>query len=250
MALTQIDINRETRRKLATAPLRGVSGAFLRAAIVGAFALVALAFAWPVVSSAPLVLAVVFYVLAAALTAWFVARDYPHARLGLCNYVTLLRLVLVCALGVHVLGGGGASWVFLTLALVALALDGVDGWLARRQGLASAFGARFDVEVDALLALVLAVNAAMTPQIGLVAVVLGLPRYVFVLASQGMPWLRGPLPERFSRKVVCVLQLGALIALQAPGLPLVPALGLMAATALALLWSFAVDILWLWRARA
>jgi phosphatidylglycerophosphate synthase len=164
--------------------------------------------------------------------------------------VTLVRLVLVCALGVHVLGGGGASWVFLVLALVALALDGVDGWLARRQGLASAFGARFDVEVDALMALVLAVNAALNPQIGMVAVLLGLPRYAFILASQGLPWLRGPLPERFSRKVVCVMQLAALIALQAPILPPLLAVGLMGAAALALLWSFAVDILWLWRARA
>lgn len=250
MALTQFDINRETRRRLANGPLRGVSGAFLRAAILGAFGVVALAFAWPVTSSAPLVIAVGFYASAVALTAWFVARDYPHDRLGLCNYVTLLRLVLVCGLGVHVLGGGGASWVFLAIALVALALDGVDGWLARRQGLASAFGARFDVEVDALLALLLAVNAALNPQIGLVAVLLGLPRYLFILASLGLPWLRGPLPERFSRKVICVVQLAALIALQAPILPPLLAVGLMGAAALALVWSFAVDILWLRRARA
>ena len=39
------------------------------------------------------------------------------------------------------------------------ALDGVDGWLARRSGIASAFGARFDMEIDALLILVLAVLA-------------------------------------------------------------------------------------------
>ena len=37
-----------------------------------------------------------------------------------------------------------------------LALDGLDGWAARRQGLVSAFGARFDMEVDALLILALA----------------------------------------------------------------------------------------------
>jgi multidrug efflux pump subunit AcrA (membrane-fusion protein) len=38
-------------------------------------------------------------------------------------------------------------------------LDGVDGWLARRHEIASRFGARFDMEVDALLILALSVLA-------------------------------------------------------------------------------------------
>ena len=38
-------------------------------------------------------------------------------------------------------------------------LDGVDGWLARAIALASDFGARFDMETDALFILVLAVLA-------------------------------------------------------------------------------------------
>ena len=40
------------------------------------------------------------------------------------------------------------------LASVALILDGVDGKVARRTRNASAFGARFDMEVDAFLILV------------------------------------------------------------------------------------------------
>ena len=34
---------------------------------------------------------------------------------------------------------------------MATALDGVDGWLARRHGWTSPLGARLDMEVDALL---------------------------------------------------------------------------------------------------
>ena len=41
----------------------------------------------------------------------------------------------------------------------ALALDGVDGQVARRTGTASELGARFDMEVDAFLILVLSVAA-------------------------------------------------------------------------------------------
>ena len=44
---------------------------------------------------------------------------------------------------------------------VALALDGVDGQVARRTGTVSALGARFDMEVDAFLVLVLSVHVAV-----------------------------------------------------------------------------------------
>ena len=48
----------------------------------------------------------------------------------------------------------------LALVVVALALDWVDGQVARRTGTCSAFGARFDMETDAFLILVLSAYAA------------------------------------------------------------------------------------------
>ncbi len=48
------------------------------------------------------------------------------------------------------------GWMLVGLGVVAVALDGVDGVLARSRNEASAFGARFDMETDALLILVLA----------------------------------------------------------------------------------------------
>ena len=50
----------------------------------------------------------------------------------------------------------------VALATVALVLDYVDGWVARRTGTASALGARFDGEVDAFLILVL--SACTSPR--------------------------------------------------------------------------------------
>ena len=50
--------------------------------------------------------------------------------------------------------------LLVTLAAVALALDAVDGWVARRTGTATALGARFDGEVDAFLILALSVYVA------------------------------------------------------------------------------------------
>lgn len=175
------------------------------------------------------------------------ARAYPHGALGLCNLVTLGRLVIVSAIAVPLAAGHGGGAAVFALALVALLLDGADGWLARRAGLSSAFGARFDMEVDSILALVLAIHAFAGGVAGWPVLLLGLPRYGFGLAGLWWPWLRAGAPERFSRKAVCVLQIATLIALQWPALPEALATVLVAAAALALAWSFWVDVAWLRR---
>ncbi|PWJ22443.1 CDP-alcohol phosphatidyltransferase family protein [Jannaschia seohaensis] len=167
-------------------------------------------------------------------------RRYPHDRIGWANAVTLGRLGLVACLVPALDAPAGVA--VLAVAGVALALDGVDGWLARRQGLASAFGARFDMEVDAALALTLAAHGALAGAVHPAILLLGLPRYLFGAAQQVWPWLRGPLPERFSRKAVCVFQIGVLIAVLIPGLPREAADALVLAAAGALAWSFWVDI--------
>lgn len=174
---------------------------------------------------------------------------FPYRHLGLCNVITLGRLALASALIAPVSAGVGPSWVILALATLALSLDGLDGWFARRRRHASAFGARFDMEVDSLLALVLAISASVGVGLGPAAVLLGLPRYLFAAGAWVLPWMRQDLPPRFSRKVVFVVQLSVLIALQAPILPTGLAMILMAVAAVALVWSFARDVVWLWRHR-
>lgn len=194
-------------------------------------------------------LAAAVYVCGTLLTGDFLRRTYPHASLGLCNVVTLARLVIVTGLAASLFAGGTAAWVVVALSAGALALDGVDGWLARRNGLASHFGARFDMETDSALALVLACHALATGAAGPAVLVLGLARYAFVAASYPLPWLDGPLPERFSRKAVCVLQIATLILIQVPGFPGPMAAALVALASMALVWSFAVDIAHLRRGR-
>jgi len=179
----------------------------------------------------------------------FMRRSYPHGALGLCNIVTLVRLVLVAALIVPVLAGGSAQWSIFWLAAAALSLDAVDGWFARRQRLTSAFGARFDMEVDAALGLILACNAFAAGTVGPLVLLLGLPRYAFGLAGLILPWMTRPLPDRFGRKLACVIQIGALVGVQPAILPPTVAEGAILVAALALAGSFGRDILWLWQRR-
>jgi len=162
----------------------------------------------------------------------------------------------VRAAGVAIVGGllgEPASAAAVTAAAVAAAvtaLDGVDGWLARRSGMASAFGARFDMEVDALLILALSLLAWQWDKAGAWVIASGLMRYVFVAAGALFPWLARPLPGSVRGKVVCVVQIVTLVIAIAPFVP-PPASATVAAVGLiALTYSFAIDVEWLWHGRS
>jgi phosphatidylglycerophosphate synthase len=173
---------------------------------------------------------------------------HPFERFGPANQVTLARAALVALLA-GFLGERGADPAELAflLAFAAAALDAADGWLARATGMASAFGARFDMETDAALLLVLSALAWQLGKTGPWVLAIGLARYAFVAAGAGLAWLRGPLPPRFRRKLVCAVQMVVLVAALAPVVP-PRASALLAAVALAALcYSFAADVLWLRR---
>ncbi|MEW2360281.1 CDP-alcohol phosphatidyltransferase family protein [Spirillospora sp. NPDC029432] len=185
-----------------------------------------------------------------ALALWTIlaraARRAGRAALGPADRVTLARAVLaggVTALVVDAPAAGPGAALLTAAAAAALLLDGVDGKVARRTGTVSRFGARFDMEVDAFLILVLSVHVAASA--GLWVLAIGAMRYAFVAASWGLPWLRAELPPRTARKVVAALQ-GVLLVV-AGTLPPAGA-ALVAVLALTLLtWSFARDVAWLRR---
>jgi phosphatidylglycerophosphate synthase len=169
-------------------------------------------------------------------------RGSGAPSLGPANTVTYARSLLVA--GVTALAAsGGPSSAMAVLAVVALALDGVDGMVARRTGSASALGARFDMEVDAFLLLALCVAPARA--VGAWVLVIGLLRYAFVVAGVLLPWLTAPLPARFSRKAVAAAQ-GVVLVTAVSGLlqPVAAAVALSGALA-ALCWSFGRDVVWL-----
>ncbi len=177
---------------------------------------------------------------------------YARPSFGAPNVVTFVRLALVCALSVGLVRVEmleQLGFAVFAIAVLALSLDGLDGWLARRDGQETAFGARFDMEVDAGLACMLSLILLVGGQVGPEIMILGFSRYAFIVAGMALPWLRAPLPDRFSRKVVCVVQIGALCLLLLPALPPGLARALSLGAAALLLWSFGRDILYLARRR-
>lgn len=167
--------------------------------------------------------------------------------LGPADLVTLTRATLaggVAALTADSFGRPVPVVMLVMLTVVALVLDAVDGWVARRTETTSAIGARFDLEVDAFLILVL--SAYVARSVGAWVLAIGMARYVFVAAGCWLPWLRGSLPPRYWCKVVAATQGVVLTLAAAEVLPrLVTAAALAAALAL-LVESFGREVWSLW----
>lgn len=194
-------------------------------------------------------LALVFYS-AVAGTALLGLRHHPHRRFGLANALTTARIAILSALvaiGVAEAGPERPAILLSALAFAGLLLDGVDGWAARRFGTASAYGARFDLEIDALTVLVLSLLVARSGQAGYWVLSLGLARYAFVAAGRAWPALARPVPPSVLRKAICVAVVASLSLALAP-IPAVLAGGLCAAAVIALIYSFGSDCVWLLRA--
>lgn len=193
--------------------------------------------------------AVFCFLVIAILAVRAIPSHHPFARFGIANHVTMFRagLVALVAGAIGELPSAESATAVAAASLVAALLDSVDGWLARRTGLAGRFGARFDMEIDALLMLVLAILVWQHAKAGSWVLAAGMLRYVFVLAGWLAPWMRRPLPPSVRRKVACVVQIGALILAMLP--VVTPRQGAqLAGAALAVLaYSFLADTAWLWR---
>lgn len=176
-------------------------------------------------------------------------RTAGATALGPADLVTLGRAVLVGGVTALVADGlwtgSTAVSVLVPLAAVALALDAVDGQVARRTRTVSELGARFDMETDAFL--ILALSAAVAAQLGPWVLVIGLLRYAFVAASWVLPWLTGSLPVRYSAKAIAAAQGIVLIVATSGLVSLLAAVVLVAAALTALVWSFAQSVLLLSR---
>ncbi len=167
------------------------------------------------------------------------------------DLVTLSRGLLACAaaaLAVDSLTGRDVTSALLALAVPALLLDAVDGWVARRTGGVTEVGGRFDGEVDAFLILVLSIHVG--PTFGWWVLTAGLARYAFLAAGWVLPWMQGRLEYRYWRKVVTATA-GIVLAVAAANvLPYwLSMVGLVVGLSL-LAESFGRDVWWLWRRRA
>ncbi len=171
-------------------------------------------------------------------------------RLAAADWVTLARASL--AVGVAALVAASFDRhepvaLLVSLTAVALALDAVDGWVARRTRAAVTVGAHFDGEVDAFLILILSLYVARS--VGAWVLAIGCARYVFLAAGWALPWMRAPLPPRYWRKWVTAAQGVVLTLAAAQVLPMALTQAALVAALALLAESFGRDVWWLQRHR-
>lgn len=170
--------------------------------------------------------------------------------LGPADLVTLTRATLICGAAALVADSffePRSPLPLVVLAVTALVLDFVDGWVARRTGTISTFGAQFDGEIDAFLMLVLSVYVAAS--FGAWVLGIGAARYLFGAAGIVLPWMRRRLPPRYWRKVVTATSGIVLTVAASRLLPDAATLALLLLVWVLLVESFGRDVWWLARHR-
>jgi phosphatidylglycerophosphate synthase len=222
-------------------------GGGLGAALLGALAGAAL-------SWRGMIAALLCYGLMVLLTLGALVRHHHPSRFGLANAITLGRAAITAALfglfGEWLLNGVPSftdlqRWSLAFMAGLILILDGLDGPAARRSGLASPFGAWFDMEADALFVLSLYLLVMAAGIAGPWVLACGALRYLFILAGQFDDRHTAPLPALRRRKAIYVVQAGAPIVALTPFCPAAMAAPLCAAAFAFVLYSFGADCLWL-----
>jgi phosphatidylglycerophosphate synthase len=192
---------------------------------------------------------VVGWTATALLTMGRVRSDEPAIQPA--DWITLVRALLTAGVAALV----ADSFVrpahltsLIVIAGVAIALDAVDGQVARRTETASALGARFDGEVDAFLILVLSV--AVSRDLGGWVIVIGAMRYAFLVAGWVVPWMAAPLPPRYWGKVVAAVQAIVLTVVASGALPRLVSIVAVGLALVLLVESFGHNVVWLYRTGA
>jgi phosphatidylglycerophosphate synthase len=162
---------------------------------------------WPVAAAALVSFAVLLVQFRAAWTA--------EGRIALPNVVTAVKVLVVAAMGAfcHAMPGP----VLTAVMMGVLALDTLDGWLARRSDAATPFGAHFDMESDALFILAVDLELYTRDRLGPWILTTGLLRYAYVLGTALVPPRGGQVPRsRFGRNAFGVLVFGLAAAMASP----------------------------------
>ncbi len=130
------------------------------------------------------------------------------------NRVTLFRLGLILM----------ASWylkewnstVLLLFLSVALALDGLDGYLARKYNQTSEFGAYLDMETDSFFVAILALWWWQNEITGWWILIIGFMRYIYVLIFMVVKSKGKEKSTHFAKTIAVVFMIGMLCPMVLP----------------------------------
>jgi phosphatidylglycerophosphate synthase len=195
--------------------------------------------------SAGIAIAAAIFVLFMGFISFWLPEHSPHKKFGIANRITIYRAALVANLAAVSLYPSAIAehGVIITVAMAAtFALDGVDGWIARRLKQSSNFGARLDQELDALFTLVLSFALFRMEVAGAWILIAGAWHYFYQILRASFPVFRIALPFSQRRRVICGVVVASLIIASSPFLSAQFAEILALAAVMLLSASFLIDI--------
>ncbi len=136
--------------------------------------------------------------------------------------------------------------LLMTLCLISLVLDGMDGLISRYLNQSTKFGEIFDQEVDNFLMLILSFSLVYNYNYNSLILIIPFYRYIFLVLIRYNYIGKQNLPESFFRKMTCVLVILALLLCNyfyTNNL----IINLFHISILLVTYSFSRDIVWLYR---
>lgn len=158
-------------------------------------------------------------------------------RFGTANTITALRIGMVVLLATM-----PASPKTAVLLLTLLALDGLDGAVARRNREVSEFGGQFDMETDALTVLVAGLVIMVHGTVGTFILLPGFLRYLYAIAIHVAPGSRGEAPRSTLGRNAFVVLMLSLVACLFPVTPIERPMAVLSTVLVA--FSFARSLYW------
>ena len=233
-------------------PEGSLRASVLLAGLIGLLIVTCLAFVicqWVQLGPMYLVKALVFFFIIMLFVFSLVREYHPFLKFGFANYITMVRasLVVLVASFIGESETTFVAWVATVIAMSIVVLDGLDGWLARRSKMVSAFGARFDVETDALLIMTMSVLVWQHEKVGMWVLLGGFMRYAFVFTGLLLQWVAAELTPTRRAKIMSVCYMVGLSVALLPFVMKPFSVIVVGSSLLALTFSFAIDVYRLWQ---
>ena len=156
---------------------------------------------WPILVSIPFSFSVLFY---SNKEVW-IEKGFPG---GAANWVTLIRLILCCVLLIS--ASFNFPWLLVGLGLTIAILDGVDGYLARKEKKTDQFGNYFDMETDAVFVMCLSFSIWYMGIAGPWILLAGYWRYIFAISLYWINIKKKPEPRIWLARAIAVYTMIAL----------------------------------------
>jgi len=137
--------------------------------------------------------------------------------------------------------------MIVILGMIALLLDGLDGFIARKYDHVTKFGEKIDQESDNFLMLVLSISLYLNREIGAYIFLIPLYRYLFIFFMSKYDWLKTELPISQFRKFACAVTTLFMVVAQDVYFDPENTLFLVILSLFIITFSFAKDIIWLYR---